>query len=315
VDDLVKTGIALHDEGKYEQAIKTYEQALAIEANSALVNYEISLSYMSLKDYENALKYSSKVIDLDKEHLLAAYIVKGSSLDYLGRTEESIKLFEKGIKRFGDHHLLYYNLGYNHFQVKNYGKAESAFIKAIETNSSHASSHLLLGYVMEAQKKKVQSILALHHFLLLEPGSERAKGAYKLLIEQFSGNVQHDKDKPNQINIFISAEPDSEFGAAEMMLSMLEASKSVEENKGKSESELYKANTESFFKILGELKKKKNKGIFWELYVPFFYKIAKSPHMDTYCYYVSQSSKEESVNWLKANKGKVEGFANWVNDK
>jgi tetratricopeptide (TPR) repeat protein len=252
---------------------------------------------------------------LDKEHLLAAYIVKGSSLDYLGRREESIKLFEKGIKRFGDHHLLYYNLGYNYYQIKNYQKAEAAFSKAIITNPSHASSHLLLGYVMEAQKKKVQSILALHHFLLLEPGSERAKGAYKLLIEQFSGNVQHDKDKPNQINIFISSEPDSEFGAAEMMLSMLEASKSVEENKGKSESELYKANTESFFKILGELKKKKNKGIFWELYVPFFYKIAKSPHMDTYCYYVSQSSKEESVNWLKANKGKVEGFANWVNDK
>ena len=30
-----------------------------------------------------------------------------------------------------------------------------------------------------------------------------------------------------------------------------------------------------------------------------FYLIAESEHIDTYCYYISQSTKETAVDWLK----------------
>ena len=314
VDSLVQVGIQFHDNGQYDKAIETYKAALKIEPNSPLVNYEIALSYMHAKDYQNALKHSDKVIKLNDKFLLQAYLTKGSSLDYLGKTKESVKLFKKGIKKFGANHLLYYNLGYSYCNLKEFDKAEKALINAISTKSDHASSHLLLGFLMSDQKHRIQSLLCLHYFLFLEPNSERAKTAYHLLQQQFGSNVVKDKDKPNQINIFIDAKQlDSEFGTVEMMISMLEASKANEENKDKSEEELFIENTASFFKLLGEFKEKKNSGLWWDFYIPLFYAIAKSEHIDTYCYYISQSSNDAAVNWLKENDKKISDFSKWLN--
>lgn len=316
VDSLVEVGIQYHDNGEFVQAIETYKTALEIEPNSPLVNYEIALTYMYSGDYQNAIKHSDKVIKRNDKYLLQAYLVKGSCLDYLGKTKESIKLFKKGIKKFGDDHLLYYNLGYNYYNIKEFDKAEEAFIKAINTKANHASSHLFLGYLMYEKNQRVQSLLSLHFFLLLEPNSERSQNAYNLLQSQLSGGVERNQEEPGKIDIFLS--PDqlkSEFGTIDMMITILEASKSLEENEGKSDDQLFIENTTSFFKILGEHKTKENTGFWWDFYVPFFYLIAESEHIDTYCYYISQSTKETAADWLKENEKRVTDFAKWLSEE
>ncbi|MCB9015755.1 MAG: tetratricopeptide repeat protein [Lentimicrobiaceae bacterium] len=316
IDSLIQTGIQYHENGQFDKAIEAYKTALEIEPNSPLINYEIAMTYMYAKDYKNSIIHCDKVIELNDKYLLQAYITKGSSLDYLGETKKSIKLFEAGIKKFGAHHLLYYNLGYNYYNLKEYDKAEEALINAIEIKSDHASSHLLLGYLMTDKNQKVQSLLCLHYFLFLEPNSERAKTAYNLIQKQFSGNVGRDEDNPSQINIILDPNQlETEFGAAGMMISMLEASKSLEENKGKSGDELFIENTTSFFKILGELKKKKNTGLWWDFYVPLFYDIAKSEHIDTYCYYISQSSNDTALEWLRENDKRIDDFNRWLSEQ
>jgi len=316
IDSLIKLGVYYHDAGEYDKAIELYKQALLIDQNSDLANYEIAMTYMYAKDFENSIIYSDKVISLDKNNVLQAYITKGSSLDYLGKTDESIKTFEKGIKKFGANYLLYYNLGYDYYKTKDYDKAEEAFTNAIKSNASHASSHLLLGYLMDDQERNVESLLCLHYFLFLEPNTERSKTAFQILEKQFGGNVQPDKEKPNQINIVLNTDQmDSEFGPANLMISMLEASKSTEENKNKSEDQLFIENTKSLFNILGELKKKKNKGLWWDFYIPFFNDLANSDHITTYCYYITQSSKDKSLEWLKNNNPKIVLFDQWLKEK
>lgn len=316
IDSLIKQGVYYHDAGEYDKAIDLYKQALNINPNSDAANYEIAMTYMYAKDYEKSIQYSDKVIELNKNNVLSAYITKGSSLDYLGKTDESIKIFEKALKKFDDNYLLYYNLGYDYYKIKNYSKAEDAFTKAIKLNANHASSHLLLGYMMSDQKRNIESLLCLHYFLFLEPNTERSKTAFRLLNDQFGGNVKPDKEKPNQINISLSTDQmDSEFGPANLMISLLEASKSTEENKNKTEDQLFIENTKSFFNVLGELKKKKNKGLWWDFYVPFFNDIANSDHIDTYCYYIAQSSKESAKDWLRNNNPKIVVFDQWLKNK
>ncbi len=313
IDSLVQIGIGYHDRGQYPQAIELYQQALALDPNSALVHYEIALTYLYAKDYHHALLHCDKVIELNDQYLVPAYVTKGSCLDYMGRTEESIKVFEKGLKQFGPNYLLYYNLGYDYYKLKEYDKARETFTQAILSKSNHTSSHLLLGYVMADVNQKVQSLLSLHYFLLLEPDTERAKTAYNLLQSQFGGNVTKEEGKPNQINIsFDPKQSGTEFGAADLMVSMLAASNSLEENKDKTREELFIANTTSFFTVLGELKKKKNKGLWWDFYIPFYYDLAKSEHMDTYCYYISTSSNPNANVWLANNPDKIDSFNNWL---
>jgi len=314
VEVFIEEGIEHHDKGEFVKAIESYEKALQLDPNSALANYEISLSYFSKGDYENALKYSDIVLKQDGDYVIPAYMTKGSALDMLGRTKESIKFFEKAIKKTKGHYLLYYNLALNHFKLNDLDNAEKSAIKGIENNPNHSSSHLLLGIIHDQQGNSVQTLLAAHYFLLLEPNTKRSVQALEMLQENFGGNVSKDPDKPNTINITISPNDDKQFGAAEMMVAMLEASKTLEKNEGKTEDEMFVENTESFFKVLGELKKDKNKEIWWTFYTPFFYDLAKSDHLEAYCKYITQSDNKNYQEWLGENEAKLNAFAQWLQE-
>ena len=312
IENFVKEGIKYHDNGNYDKAIETYKKALKIDSESTLVNYEISLSYFTKGDFKEAIKYSDVVLEQNKDYMLQAYMTKGSALDMLGKTKESIKLFEKAIKKTEGHYLLYYNLGLNHYKLNDLDNAEKNVIKAIEQNPNHSSSHLILANINNQKGNAVQTLLATHFFLLLEPNTNRSSEAYLMLQENFGGNVSKDSTKPNTINIMLSSSNDSQFGAAELMVSMLEASKSLEKNEGKTEDVLFVENTESFFKILGELKKEKNKEIWWTFYTTFFYDLAKSEQLNTYCKYITQSSNENSKKWLAENEKKLIELDKWL---
>jgi tetratricopeptide (TPR) repeat protein len=310
--NLVKIGIEFHDKGEYESAIEIYKKALIIDPNSEFANYEIAMTYMYTEDFESCVKHSDKVISKDGEYVLPAYVTKGSCLDYLGRTNESIALFKKGLKKFGDHYLIYYNLGYNYCKINESEEAEEALTNAIHCNASHASSHLLMGYLMTDLHNKSRSLMSLYYFLMLEPDSDRARQAYELLQKQYGSQVEGDQENPDQVNIFLDPEIDSEFGPADMMVSMLEAVRTSDRQEGKSEEKIFLENTRSFFTILGEMKKKKCRGVWWDFYVPFFYDLAISEHLETYCHYISQTTSEFSKNWIENHEEAVNQFNNWI---
>ncbi len=315
LEEIVREGISHHDNGDYDQAIDTYKKALELDYKSTLVNYEIALSYFSKGDYQKAIEHSDVVLKQKGEHMLHAYMTKGSALDILGKTKESIKLFEKAIKETGGHYLLYYNLAVNYYKINNLENAEEHLIHAIDFNPNHSSSHLMLANIHNRLGNTVQTLLAAHFFLLIEPNSQRSPEAYQMLMEKFGGNVTKDSKDPNQINISISAKSDSEFSAVELMISMLEASKATESNKGKSDNEWFVDNTKSFFKILGEMSEGKPQNIWWNVYTPFFYEIAKSPHLEAYCHYISQSGNESSRKWLDEHENKLTKFSNWMQEE
>ncbi|MET2984360.1 tetratricopeptide repeat protein [Aureibaculum conchae] len=312
IEDFVKEGIQQHDKGEYDKAIDTYKKALEINPKSTLVNYEIALSYFSKADYKKAIKHADVVLKQKAEYMNQAYMTKGSALDMLGKTKESIKLFKKAIKTTEPHYLLHYNLALNYFKINKLDDAEENAIKAIEINPNHASSHLMLANIHNQKGNAVQSVLASHYFLFLEPNSKRSNEGYQILQKNFGGNVSKDKNKSNSVNILLSPNKDDRFGAAELMIGLLEASKYSEENEGKTEDEMFVKNTESFFKILGELKKEQNKDIWSTFYTPFFYSLAKSEHLKTYCTYITQIGNENSKKWLNENENKLVDFDNWL---
>jgi len=317
VDSLVQVGIKYHDKGEYAKAIQVYNEALKIDPKSTLVNYELSMTYMYSGDNEKAIKHSDVVIKQKKDLLLPAYITKGSALSNSGKIKQAIKLYEEAIKKFGDNYLLYFNLGISYSKIPDNDNAERSFIKAIMDKPSHTSSHYGLAIIKYQKEERVQSLLSLYYFLLLEPSSKRAETAYKLLMEQLGGNVQKDKNNPMNINIFLDPKRmESEFSAAEVMLAMLEASNSLEENKDKTKEELFIENTKSFFTVLGELRENEKKSnIWWDFYVPFFYNLAKSEYMDVFCNYISISSNEKAREWLKTNNEKFENFGKWISEE
>ena len=307
----ISEGVKYYDSRNYDAAVQQYQKALKIDSKSELANYELALTYAAMKDYRAALSYCEVAIEANGKNMLAAYLIKGSCLDELGQTEESIKLFEKGIKKFGYDHLLCYNLGMDYYRMGDLVKAQEIIEHGIETKKSHASSHMLLGYVLADQGMKVKSILALHYFLLLEPTSNRSEKAYALLMKQMGGNVQRKEGEENTINIYVDPNADPEFSSAELMLSMLSVSSTLEENKDKTAEEMFIENTKSMFIVMGELKKKKNKGLYWEFYIPLFDELAHSTVLDAYCYYISQQSNEVAAKWMEEHQDHFNELVEW----
>lgn len=309
----IEEGIAHHDRGEFDEALEAYKKALILDPQSTVVNYEMALSYFQKKDYKNAIARADIVIDKKEDNLINAYLVKGSALDMLGKVKESIKLFEKAIRKFPDDYLLHYNLALNYYKLNQMDKAQENVNTAIKNNPSHNSSHWVLANIEFAKGNTVQSLLANHYFLFLEPNSSRSLNAYKLLRKNFGANVTQEKDNAITINVSMG-EDDDPFSPAALMLGLMGASNLLPENADKTPEEFFAENTESFFKILGELKKEKQTGLYWDYYVPFFYNLSKSEHLETYCMYISQSGNEKAMAWLDANPEKIEAFSAWLKE-
>ncbi len=309
IKSLVNQGVKLHDEGEYVDAIVMYKKALVLDKRSALANYEIASSYFAEKNYTNCIKHCNVVIDVNKEFVDQAYILKGSAQDILGKPRDAVSTYKKGLQKYKENYLLYYNLALTSFNLKEYKDAEDALQHSLRLNPSHASSHFLLGLTMLMQEQRVKGILAIYNFLLLEPKSKRTASALQALDEELQKGVK--KDGENSVTITIpSNKADDEFSAAELMLGLLESSKSNEANKNKSPQELFVENTHSLFTILGELKKDK-KGFWWNFYVDYFYTLADNKHTEAFCHYITQSKGENYTTWVQDNLPKLEAFSEW----
>ena len=312
LEKLVQEGVAYHDAGDYDEAIKMYKQALKLDPQSSLANYEMSLTYFSKGEYKKVIKYADAVLKQNTDFLLQAYMTKGSALDLLGKTKESIKLFKTAINNHGGHYLLHYNLALNYYKLGEYQEAEDNILKGLEDNKNHPSSHFMLANIHNQKGNAVQTLLASYFFLFLEPNTQRSRDALQMLEENFAGNVSKDENKENTINVLLSADNDSQFGAAELMISMLAASKYIEENTDKSEVNLFEEKTESFFNIMGELNKEGNKEIWWDFYTTFFYDLAQSEHLESFCKYITQHNNENAQQWLEDNEAKLIAFEKWL---
>lgn len=315
VDEFIEEGIQYHDKGEYDNAIKAYKKALKLDPSSTLANYEISLSYFNKGDLDRSIEYADKVLDQKGGLMIQAYLSKGSALDMKGETKESIKLFKKAIAQTEGHYLLNYNLALNYYQIGQFKDAEKNTVAAIELNSYHPSSHLLLAKINNDQGNSSKTLLAAHYFLFLEPNSSRSSEAYTMLLHTMGANVSQDPEDPNTININFSPDGDDEFRAADLMVAMLEASKALEKNEGKSDDELFIENTTSFFTVLGELNEGDKKDIWWNFYTPFFYGLAQSAFMEAYCMYIGQSGNERASEWLNENEEVLGVFNAWLSDE
>lgn len=303
--NFIVEGIKMYDKKDYEGALEMYKKALTSNPASTQAKYEIASTYLQLKDYENAIKYSEKVIAANRDYVDQAYILKGTALDYLNRSQEAATTYKQALKKFPKSQLLYYNLALTSFNLKNYKETDEALQKSLKLDPLHSSSHFLLGLSMITQGKRVQGMLALYNFLLLEPKTKKAASVLETLEDEWKKGITKQATKTPAIK-----KVQDEFSTTDMMVDVLESSKNNEANKNRPAMVLFAENTNTLFTILGEGKKDK-KGFWWNFYVDYFYTLAKNNHTEALCYYITQSRDNAYEEWLKDNLKKMEALSEW----
>jgi tetratricopeptide (TPR) repeat protein len=313
---LIQEGVAQHDKGNFDAAIKLYEEALAENPNNVEALYEMGFSYWAKKDYRKSLEAAYKGAQYKSEMLGAFYMQIGNNLDILGEPKKSVEALKSGIKLLPRMAMLHLNLAVTY---RNLGKVDDAkkFLKqAITLDPNHAGSHSVLSGIWYEGKYRTPALLAACRSLVLDPRSERATGALRIVKQVLGAGVTTGSADPNQINIFMDTgakKDEGDFGAIDFALSLTKAASMTEKNKGKTPMQLLVGQFETFFAIMSEQSDKADRNKFtWQFYVPYFNELKEKKHVEAFVYHIMQSDrKEETLEWLAANKTRVGDFLAW----
>ena len=90
-------GIALHDHGKYDEAIKAYNEALRLDPNNAEAWYNKGNAFNDQGKYDKAIKAFDEAIRLNPNHV-DAWNNKGTALKNQKKYDDAIKAYDEAIK-------------------------------------------------------------------------------------------------------------------------------------------------------------------------------------------------------------------------
>lgn len=311
---LITEGIALHDAGQYDGAIAKYKQVLDHAPDEVLAMYELGFAHFAKKDYESALAVARRGVQYRSELLPGFYELLGNCLDDLGKREDAIDVYKAGIKHSPMKALLHFNLAVALFRSEKHLEARKAMQKSVSLDPNHPSSHYLLASLYHQLGYRVPAILAFSRFCLLEPGSERAKGALSSLDQLLGGDVTKG-DKPNEIKINVAFTPDSmkdegDFDAIAMAISMSSAAAHM---KAKEESSQFKLLTRTYAVMADVMTRTNGKGFAVKYYVPFFAELDKRELVEAFVYQTFQAAQlAGSAEWGKENGAKLREFDAWL---
>ncbi|MBK0379803.1 tetratricopeptide repeat protein [Mucilaginibacter segetis] len=305
-DILIKQGTALHDEGKYTEAIAKYKQALELEPANLSANYELGFTLYSSGNTKEAIPYLEKIINAKTTSLAAqAYDLLGSIYDDDKQPEKAIAYYKKGIAANPKYQRLYFNLSITYLRKGNDAEAERYAAEALKLDPLHSSSHRIYALATYNQHKRGASLLAWCNFLMIEPLTDRSTQAYQYVQNILNYGISKSDDK--SVNIKINDQ------SAEGTILPLAVLSATADKKGLSAVDSLTLQLSSVFRISDNFQKQQTTDFYNKFYSGYFKKLAATNYMPTLARYISLVAyKDENEAWIKAHEDNFNELVSWV---
>jgi tetratricopeptide (TPR) repeat protein len=312
--------IALHDGGQYEAAIGAFRDLLASRPDDPKLQCELANSLLAAGKFDDAVSHAERGLGRRGGDPVACSVILGSALDGLGEVGKAEKVFRKAIKKSPNVSLLRFNLGVNLGLQNRVAEAIEEFQESIRLKPTHASSWRALAIAWTQSGFRPQAFSALARFLTLEPTGPRAEPAAKQLRPLLFQGVEDkgvDASGKQQIAIDIdpeAGEKDETTGALNTGMSLVAASRWVEEWKDRPDGEFFAHAFVSVMSIFEETGAKDGKrDAFWrESVLPYFRDARAAGHLEAMAWDIRRSLEgKESTDWLEAHAAQVEKYRAW----
>ncbi len=310
---IIDEGIALHNQGKYEEAIAKYKQVLEKSPGNVLAMYEMAFSFFAAEKYDDALKTADEGARYKSRYLGKFYMLIGNSLDGLGKNDEAISAFRQALEVVNDDGMIHFNLAVTLVNTGKPNEARPHLKKSVQLNPTHITSHYALARVYFDQGYRIPGILSMLRFLSLEPKTQRSSKAIALLDENIEKGVESKSSQKVEVTVNSDSPTDEgEFKGLELMISLITAGKYVKDKKEKTIMEQRIELLNDLFKAMGEEKGKGNFVV--ENYFPYFVDLQKNDLVATFTYYIYQSTNREAAAWIEQHENEIQAYVKWSND-
>lgn len=170
----------LFQQGKYEEAVKLYQEAVEKNPDDPIYFYNLGIAYMRLNKIDEAIEALKKMIEIQPESFLALKYL-GELYAKKGDYEKSSKYFNQAVKISSDDPEAYYNLGISLMNSGDYPGALEAFEKSIHSQKDYADSYYQLGLLYLNQNKLDKALEAFEKFLQISPDDSKASMARNMI--------------------------------------------------------------------------------------------------------------------------------------
>ncbi|MCA8830893.1 tetratricopeptide repeat protein [Hymenobacter pini] len=320
--ELVQQGVALHDQGKYDEAVLRYKEALKQDPANTTARYELALTCNVLGRNEEAVELCKQLLKQNYTPSAGFYSTYGNALDGLQQPKEAAKIYQEGLKRYPNDGGLHFNLGVTQATALGQpAEAIGSMQQSVRYRPGHASSLNALSLLLQQEGNRVPALLVRLRLLQVEPIGLRAEAALARFDALLGQGVEKTGAKAVTTNISPETlknagkkgRPDN-FGQADMLLSMSGAMDFSEENKDKTPTEQLIRKLDALISVLDELHPEKQEGFTWQYVVPYFVELKKQGYLPALAYAVQESRAArtpEVHTWLANHTATVEEFRTW----
>ncbi len=305
--ELFQRALALHDAGKYDDAIAIYKQLLAKDPDNGQIMYELTFSTFAKGDLTEAIRLATEAAAKPGPRQARFLEVLGNAYDAQHRSAEAIAAYKRGIKIDPSYGRIHYNLGVAYAAQGKLRDGREELERAIELDPTYPSPQFLIAEVYRLDGYRVPAILAYGRYLAMQPTGSRATIAAQNLQELLNLGVE-EKSKGN---INLTVDPDSkkdlgDFGPLEMGAALAAGAKFLEGKEKLTEFDLEAEVLAIFLAIFSESSDKLKRGFIANTYAPFYNAIVKANEASTFAHVaLAPLNLAGTDEWMAAHKSEV----------
>lgn len=255
--DFNRQGDRYYDLEQYEEAVKSYTEAIQLQANNSMFYNNRGCAYDNLGEYDKAISDYNKAIELDPESS-TVYNNRGYLYFTLREYDKAILDLEEAIRLDPNNADAYGNRGCLYDDLGDCDKAIDDYSRSIELNPNNADTYVNRGYVYDQLKKYNEAISDYCRAIELDPDNAVAynnRGSIYIVLGRTDEAIS-DLNKAIELKAEV-ANPYKHLGniykeQGDYTRSIQCLSKAIELNSEYKEAYLLRAEV---YRLLGETKK------------------------------------------------------------